>query len=902
METSTSKDIQQIPIIKLSDYFKLFQPYYVLGTTYTLSLAFFESVVWPHIKKNKLHKCLILCDQLGFRRAISEAGALRSVTNDYMVAAAPTKYNFHPKVWLMIGEDQASLLVGSGNLTQSGFIDNIELFDVLNFSKNDGNKVLCNDVLSFINGIQSMWLETSDKSMLILQTLKEMKSMMKEVHNIIPNRSESGVRLISSYNGSIFDQLLPFATDCDEICIASPYFGNSVEGIKHIQKTITPSKTRVFPAVHSGKLIDVPIKKLKAIPNTSIETLRIVENSNKFAHFKLYGFLNKSGKGWLFNGSVNCTKNALEGKNIEAGIFRQVPRNIVQQYFRKGEKTLGSDLGKLKQTWPKGKWLTCWGVSIGEFIKLSFSPSSIKHAPFSQVSISVRGGYLKSEQKFESIPIKRDSVKIAWSNFPELKPSSRASWLLEFFGLDKDGTKCAGGCFVDNFVSISAGPQQRSAWRAVLSVLGEEGLPENFEISAVYNLLNEVMDPSAILKDKKQKEDIGKGSTQDNLLTDKEKNLIPIWPPKPFEKNPWAKSSSFHSKNILFFQNILSALLSQETEIEGKAIEDSHEENEDETKLDDKKLEKKLKRAAKAGRKVIKSSFEDFERLERRLKSLIISPEVSYKILPVSITGLIFTLELRRATAKSTMGQIDVPSLLEFLFRFIEMLFGTRKQLENFCVTSDCRYKHTTFPPIVYDLNYNFSYNIDKDLATILLSIFCYIKAFENVMKYKIFPLNQWLLFRDSIEKDIDNILFGESEVIKAFCKRFTIEGNDHIVEDKIDNILSLLKNNYWEQHPGYVDLKILKMAVKDQSKKNIDSCSHHLQKNFNLLHRGYKKKRIFQRVDCLSSYCTIEGCTMLGLVNPDLQILTKQKPVICRGCGSVLIPEQLHDAYMKRN
>ena len=47
-----------VPQIKLSEFFGLFPPKYVLGTTYTLSLAFFESVVWPHIKRKNLHRCI----------------------------------------------------------------------------------------------------------------------------------------------------------------------------------------------------------------------------------------------------------------------------------------------------------------------------------------------------------------------------------------------------------------------------------------------------------------------------------------------------------------------------------------------------------------------------------------------------------------------------------------------------------------------------------------------------------------------------------------------------------------------------------------------------------------------------------------------------------------------------
>jgi len=126
-----------IPSIKLSEFFTALKPKYMLVTTYTLSLAFFESMVWHRIEKGELYRCLILCDQLGFRRAISEAGALQSAANSYMVVTAPGKYSFHPKVWLIAREDRAVLLCGSGNLTQSGFMDNPELFDVVQLSKEE---------------------------------------------------------------------------------------------------------------------------------------------------------------------------------------------------------------------------------------------------------------------------------------------------------------------------------------------------------------------------------------------------------------------------------------------------------------------------------------------------------------------------------------------------------------------------------------------------------------------------------------------------------------------------------------------------------------------------------------------------------------------------------------------
>jgi hypothetical protein len=118
-----------IPHIPISEFVSLFAPTHVLGTTYTISLAFFEALVFPAIQRKNLRRCLLLSDRVGFQRAIVEATALRAVSREYMVACPPVIGTFHPKVWLMLGDEQVALLVGSGNLTQSGFMENVELFD-----------------------------------------------------------------------------------------------------------------------------------------------------------------------------------------------------------------------------------------------------------------------------------------------------------------------------------------------------------------------------------------------------------------------------------------------------------------------------------------------------------------------------------------------------------------------------------------------------------------------------------------------------------------------------------------------------------------------------------------------------------------------------------------------------
>jgi hypothetical protein len=71
------------------------KPRYILGTTYTLSLAFFESAIFPEIDRSSLKSCLIVCDTLGYHNALTEAAALQGAAQDYMVVTAPISGSFH---------------------------------------------------------------------------------------------------------------------------------------------------------------------------------------------------------------------------------------------------------------------------------------------------------------------------------------------------------------------------------------------------------------------------------------------------------------------------------------------------------------------------------------------------------------------------------------------------------------------------------------------------------------------------------------------------------------------------------------------------------------------------------------------------------------------------------------
>lgn len=221
----------EVPRLPLREFFKLFKPTYVLGTTYTVSLAFFEGLVYPEISRENLRRCLILCDKTGFQRATVESSALRSAGREYMAACAPVRHSFHPKVWIMIGDGKAAVLAGSGNLTQSGFMDNAELFDVVQLNAGGPHRTVAEDTAAFVKGLQSLWTEVDARRLLSIEALDDMRNALEALANRMPADGDPSLRLLTNFGGPLAEQFTDYFHG-GTLQIASPYFGGSTEGVE----------------------------------------------------------------------------------------------------------------------------------------------------------------------------------------------------------------------------------------------------------------------------------------------------------------------------------------------------------------------------------------------------------------------------------------------------------------------------------------------------------------------------------------------------------------------------------------------------------------------------------------------------------------------------------------------
>jgi hypothetical protein len=175
-----------------------------------------------------------------------------------------------------------------------------------------------------------MWNEKDSHDLLCIDILNQISRALQSFSGTSEESTSSARFLHSFQNGKLTDQLPD--NNIDELYIASPFFGNSLEGMNLLSEKYPEANLHIFPGIHNGNATDIPLGTLKK--HQGIKTLAPLQVKKKgFAHLKLYGLKNKNGDAWTYCTSANCTFAAWNGDNIEAGILREVDSETLSSYF-----------------------------------------------------------------------------------------------------------------------------------------------------------------------------------------------------------------------------------------------------------------------------------------------------------------------------------------------------------------------------------------------------------------------------------------------------------------------------------------------------------------------------------------------------------------------------------------
>jgi len=833
--------LETLTTVPLSTFFELFAPKYLIGTTYTASLAFFESVVLPKIDRSRLQGAVIIGDEFGFANATTEASALVHVTTTYSMVLAPHGNNFHAKVWIMATDDEFAVLCGSGNLTHSGFIGNHELFEVLRIRPGGNQRELGNELIGFVKAIANLFKTFDTDTVPAREILLDCIEAMKGVVAAQGSTESREVYFLSSFGGSFPDQIVArTGASVRKVCVASPFFGGSFKGLNSLSASFPSAKLEVFPALH-GSSIDLPLTPA----GETRRKLKLWSEKEAFAHLKLYGFSGDADS-WLFNGSVNCTDQALSGSNVEAGVLRKVSQSTFAYYFKSDGPLPKVD--ELKIVWPESgsRWLRIWAANVGSGIRLSLDPAET-NTPLGKVSVELLSGSQSTSVQFLEGFVQPVWL-IHWERFQK-RPEGPNCLSVRITGTDSSGHLREGVAFVDDTAMLSSTPQQRNAWAGVQTILTAEAIPSLAELGAVFELLGRVMEgaeetpaPTSGIAQKSKEEQKPKERAE------------PIWPPQPGAARGGA--SGWNLGSDACFRKMLEGLLRD------PSLGDVTEE--DSADLDDgKKTATPSERRRKAAQKVFELAKERIADFCRRVHSMAPDSVLAERLLPVAVGYFHLAQRVWVGTRKLRPGAAR-KELLEVVVAYTKALFDRRPQSRSFTPAFNSVYRHSMFPPLAWDIQHRFQKTIHASLVPFHVALFAFLKARGG----DAFSRRQWLTFRSAAR--LGSLGADDKVAAAQVALRLFGEGEQHIEPLKIELAAALneLEGVKWCNEPGYATLLKARQA------------------NRNIL-----------GVDPNQRFCPNNGCPRI--TSPEFDGLSAIGTIDCPRCSSVLTSFQLHEAFL---
>jgi hypothetical protein len=301
----------------------------VLVLTYTASLEFFERFALSDARALRAlvtvvsDASMVHADPVVVRRAGVQYLDVRAVCSGGTA--------FHPKLFVVVGDGQARVAIGSGNLTMAGWHGNAETWTVLRADEDAGPQTL-RDVSAFLRT-----LVHSDVAM--SATAPEALERVADELDELP-ADEPGPRLLHSLGEPIVEQLPPVDAGVDELMLYSPFHDAQLHGTRALLNQLKPARWTVF--VQPDTLVDGPGLQALAderggrvawVSRTPLREDGTTRHDDRYWHGKVMQWRTVRGETWTLTGSPNLSRPALlkrvgDGGNCELAILSRIDHDL----------------------------------------------------------------------------------------------------------------------------------------------------------------------------------------------------------------------------------------------------------------------------------------------------------------------------------------------------------------------------------------------------------------------------------------------------------------------------------------------------------------------------------------------------------------------------------------------
>ena len=302
-------------------------------STFNFDVDYFERRVLRAKALAKARQIVVFMDAGQWRRLSQRNPAARLLNRRYLVVPVrSSKGVFHPKLHLLLRENDGQLICGSNNLTRRGCSNNLELLNSLPLDFESGPKSdlalaqeayrffrrACDDGTSGAASIARQWLAD------LTHTLPWLKA---------ERGKESGekVELLHTYNGSLWEVVKEAigSTPPKRLLIVSPFFDKNAELLNRVSSTWPKCEIRI---VAQQKTTQLPREAMKSLARkVSLHEIRV---ESRYFHAKLLAWQTNKGDGCIV-GSANFTTAAFDSRNVETCLLLRDVGEDVEKLFDK---------------------------------------------------------------------------------------------------------------------------------------------------------------------------------------------------------------------------------------------------------------------------------------------------------------------------------------------------------------------------------------------------------------------------------------------------------------------------------------------------------------------------------------------------------------------------------------
>lgn len=303
-------------------------------TTFSFDFYFFEMKVMKWLRSCGIRNVNVFIDGHFYSELMQQAtGDEMKLATGYSLYPVFEKTIFHPKVWLLFGEKEGLLLVGSGNLTNSGNGSNDEIWGAYHFDiKQPQNAPVFSAAWNYVSklsattkGIASEkttgWIAEHS------QWLMELPKVADFQFFDLPN-NEQAAFLYNTDKTTIWQQVKQLTANekVTEITAVSPYYDTQGKALGEIKNT--------FPNVQINVVVDESGTIPTELPNEKkysfydwkeLDLCRnIGAKQQSKLHAKILHFKTKGNKEYCLFGSANITSAGLgisNSANAEVSLF-----------------------------------------------------------------------------------------------------------------------------------------------------------------------------------------------------------------------------------------------------------------------------------------------------------------------------------------------------------------------------------------------------------------------------------------------------------------------------------------------------------------------------------------------------------------------------------------------------